>query len=46
MRSNIVVYAYKKTYTISFDMPSNFTRAIKELREIKDDPFEASKTKN
>jgi hypothetical protein len=46
MQSNIVVYAYKNTCPISFVLPSHFTGAIKKLREIKDDPFEASGTKH
>jgi hypothetical protein len=37
MQSNIVMHAYKRIYTTSFALPSQFTRAIKELREIKDD---------
>jgi hypothetical protein len=37
MQSNIVICAYKRTYTTTFVMSSHFTGAIKELREIKDD---------
>jgi hypothetical protein len=37
MQSNIVIRAYKRTYTTSFVPSSHFIGAIKELREIKDD---------